>query len=89
MNPTIFLIFVLIVLLITGAAGLLKALIRGRESSSARRGSALDGMFESELVRHNEELKERLKGAEERIRVLERITTDTALRTAVDIENLR
>jgi hypothetical protein len=46
-------------------------------------------MFESELVRHNEELKERLKGAEERIRVLERITTDTALRTAVDIENLR
>ena len=89
MDLTIFLIFVVIVLLITGAASLLKALINAREPSSIDRGPAIDGAFESELLRHNGELKNRLKEAEERIRVLERIATDTAMRTAIDIENLR
>jgi hypothetical protein len=40
------------------------------------------------LVIDDVDLKKRIGGMEERIRVLERITTDPATRTARDIENL-
>ena len=85
-----FYVFVLLVLLITGAAGAVKALIPRRSVDDGDRGNHADDFTEGmALVDENQELTKQVSRMEGRIRVLERITTDSAGRIASEIENLR
>jgi hypothetical protein len=81
-----FLVFVLLVLVITGVSATAKALLGRRRVHSAAGPNQFDDR--DALVIDDVDLKKRIGGMEERIRVLERITTDPATRTARDIENL-
>jgi TolA-binding protein len=84
-----FLVFVLLVLLITTVGGAATALMRrGPRKLDDDAGSPHYPHDPNALAIENQELKSQISAMEDRIRVLERIATDASVRTAVEIENL-
>jgi hypothetical protein len=81
--------FVLFVLLISAVGGLVKVLGGGRAGHPVGERNSANADENDGVAIVDEELKRRISDMESRIRVLERITTDTAARTASEIENLR